>query len=113
MTENELPLITSSCGCSDASCGCTSTAAQAEHVHATAGGCCGGHEGHAHDEQADPSVAAFEAMFTEVAYAMHEQFGEQGPTAEQEKEFMREWLIGKGRSVEEVDAILNTETQDA
>lgn len=110
MTENELPLITSSCGCGASSCGCSSsTPAEAtEHVHDASGGCCGGHA-----EQSDPGLAAIEAMFTEVAYSMHERFGEQGPTPEQEKDFMREWLIEKGRSASEVDAILNAETQDA
>lgn len=109
MTENELPLITSSCGCGGASCGCgTAEATITEHVHDASGGCCGGHA-----EQTDPGLAAIEAMFTEVAYSMHQRFGDQGPTAEQEKEFMREWLIQKGRSASEVDAIMNAETQDA
>lgn len=109
MTENELSLITSSSGCGGASCGCgTAEAAITEHEHDASGGCCGGHA-----EQTDPGLAAIEAMFTEVAYSMHERFGEQGPTPEQEKEFMREWLIQKGRSASEVDTIMNDETQDA
>lgn len=71
------------------------------HVHGP--GC-----GHSHAEEATPEMAELEANLMEVAYAMQERFGNTPPTPVQEKEFMREWLISKGRSEEEVDAILES-----
>lgn len=76
--------------------------ADGEHVHGP--GC-----GHSHFEDPSPDMAELEANLVEVAHALHAQFGDQGPTAEQEKEFMREWLIGKGRTPEEADAIINSQ----
>lgn len=73
-----------------------------EHVHGP--GC-----GHSHFEDLSPDMAELEANLVEVAHALQAQFGDQGPTAEQEKEFMREWLIGKGRTPEEADAIINSQ----
>lgn len=71
------------------------------HVHGP--GC-----GHSHFDGLAPDMAELEANLVEVAHALQAQFGEQGPTAEQEKEFMREWLIGKGRTPEEADSIVNS-----
>lgn len=74
-------------------------AEEAGHVH---GPNCG------HDRQAEPTpeMAELEANLVEVAHSLAERYGDAGPTPEQEKLFMREWLLGKGRSQEEVDAIL-------
>lgn len=102
MTENQLPVINaSSCGCSAGSCTCGTHAEHGvqEHIHGE--GC-----GHDQSAQADAGPAGLEAMFTEITYLMNDRFGEPGPNPEQEKEFMREWLTSKGRTVEEVDAIL-------
>ncbi|CAN5854417.1 hypothetical protein BH23ACT12_BH23ACT12_04480 [soil metagenome] len=61
---------------------------------------------HSHQEDPAPDMAELEANLIEVAHALVERYGDAGPTPEQEKEFMREWLLGKGRSQDEVNAIL-------
>lgn len=53
-------------------------------------------------------MAELEASVIEVAQALQARYGDAGPTPEQEKEFMREWLLAKGRTKEEVDSILNS-----
>lgn len=73
--------------------------AEAGHVH-------GPDCGHSHQADPTPDMAELEANLIEVARTLSERYGEAGPTPEQEKEFMREWLTGKGRSQEEVDSIL-------
>ncbi len=73
--------------------------AAGEHVHGP--GC-----GHNHQEDPTPDMVDLEANLIEVAHQLQARFGDAGPTPEQEKEFMREWLLGKGRSQEEADAIL-------
>lgn len=75
------------------------TEAEAAHVH-------GPDCKHSHQEEPTPEMAELEANLVEVAHALAERYGDAGPTLEQEKEFMREWLVGKGRSQEEVDEIL-------
>ncbi|MEX2588067.1 MAG: hypothetical protein WD602_08765 [Actinomycetota bacterium] len=72
-----------------------------KHVHGP--GC-----GHSHFEGLTPDMAELEANLVEVAHALQAKFGEAGPTAEQEKEFMKEWLVGKGRTPEEADSIVNS-----
>jgi hypothetical protein len=72
---------------------------EAGHVH-------GPDCGHSHQEDPTPDMVELEANLVEVAHALFERYGDAGPTPEQEREFMREWLTGKGRSKEEVDAIL-------
>lgn len=61
--------------------------------------------GHSHQEDPSPDMAALESNLIEVAHALTERYGDAGPTPEQEMEFMREWLLSKGRSQEEIDAI--------
>lgn len=73
--------------------------AEAGHVH-------GPDCGHSHQVDPAPDMAELEANLIEVAHALSERYGDAGPNPEQEKEFMRDWLLGKGRSQEEVDAIL-------
>ena len=75
--------------------------AEAETGHVHGPGC-----GHSHQEDPAPGMAELEANLIEVAHALVERYGDAGPSLEEEKEFMREWLLGKGRSQEEVDAIL-------
>ena len=72
---------------------------EAGHVHGP--GC-----GHSHQVDPSPDMVELEANLIEVAHALSDRYGDAGPTPEQEQEFMREWLLGKGRSQEEVDAIL-------
>ncbi|HYN99781.1 MAG TPA: hypothetical protein VEU28_08930 [Actinomycetota bacterium] len=62
--------------------------------------------GHSHQVDPTPDMAELESALIEVTHALFELYGDAGPTPEQEKEFMRKWLLGKGRSQEEVDAIL-------
>lgn len=71
-----------------------------EHVHGP--GC-----GHSHQEEASPEMLDLEANLIEVAHALQDRYGDAGPTPEQEKEFMREWLLGKGKTEEQVNEILN------
>ncbi len=59
-------------------------------------------------DHATYDAAELEANVIEVAQALQVRYGDAGPTPEQEKEFMREWLVGKGRSKEEVDSILDS-----
>lgn len=73
--------------------------AETGHVH-------GPDCGHSHQVDPSPDMAELEANLIEVAHALSERYGDAGPNPEQEKEFMRDWLLGKGRSQEEVDAIL-------
>lgn len=73
--------------------------AEAGHVH-------GPDCGHSHQADPTPEMAELEANLVEVAHALSERYGDGGPSPEQEKEFVREWLVSKGRSQEEVDAIL-------
>jgi len=75
--------------------------AEAETAHVHGPDC-----GHSHQEEPTPDMVELEANLIEVAHELVERYGDTGPTAEQEREFMREWLLGKGRSQEEVDAIL-------
>jgi hypothetical protein len=72
---------------------------EAGHVH-------GPDCGHSYQEDPTPDMAELESNLIEVAYALAERYGDAGPTPEQERQFMREWLLGKGRSQEEVDLIL-------
>ena len=62
--------------------------------------------GHSHQVDPTPDMAQLESNLIEVTHALFELYGDAGPTPEQEKEFMRKWLLDKGRSQEEVDAIL-------
>jgi hypothetical protein len=73
--------------------------AGAGHVH-------GPDCGHSHQVEPTPEMAELEANLIEVARDLSERYGDAGPTPEQEKEYMRDWLLGKGRTQEEVDAIL-------
>jgi hypothetical protein len=73
--------------------------AETGHVH-------GPDCGHSHQIEPTPEMAALEANLIEVAHALSERYGDAGPSPDEEREFMREWLLGKGRSQEEVDAIL-------
>lgn len=62
-----------------------------------------------HDHSGDGlGLAQLEENVIEVAHALYDRYGDKGPTPEQEKEFMREWLIGKGRTPEEADAIVSS-----
>ena len=58
--------------------------------------------------EASLDMAELAANVVEVAQARQARYGDAGPTPEQEKEFMREWLLAKGRTKEEVDSILNS-----
>jgi hypothetical protein len=62
--------------------------------------------GHSHQEDPSADMAELESNLIEVAHALVERYGDAGPTPEQEMEFMRDWLLSKGRSQEEIDAIL-------
>lgn len=62
--------------------------------------------GHSRQEDPSPDMAELESNLIEVAHALVERYGDAGPTPEQEMEFMRDWLLSKGRSQEEIDAIL-------
>ncbi len=79
--------------------GTSATPAAGEHVHGP--GC-----DHSHQENATPDLADLEANLIEVAHELQARFGSTGPTPQEEKEFMREWLAKKGRTQEEVEAIL-------
>lgn len=72
-----------------------------EHVHGP--GC-----GHSHQEDATPDMQELETNLIEVAHALQDRYGDAGPTPEQEKEFMREWLLGKGKTEEQVNEILSS-----
>ncbi len=63
------------------------------------------HEGHDHGE---PSVdlEGYEAELTAVLAAVEERFGEEEPSAEELRSFLRERLVAEGRSVEEADRFL-------
>lgn len=61
---------------------------------------------HNHLREAAPDMAELEASIIEVAHGLQDRYGDAGPTPQQEITFMREWLAGKGRSAEEIDAIL-------
>lgn len=72
---------------------------EAGHVH-------GPDCGHSHQQEPAPDLAELESAMIEVAFALAERYGDAPPTPEQERQFLREWLLSKGRSEEEVDLIL-------
>lgn len=71
-----------------------------------------GNAGRAEDPDAgaepmEPELEALQTNFLEIAMALNERFGDRQPTDQESKEFMREWLEGKGTPPEEIERILS------
>ncbi len=69
-----------------------------------------GNPGSVEDPNADrmePELEALQTNFLEIAMALNERFGDREPTDQESKEFMREWLEGKGTPPEEIERILS------
>lgn len=70
------------------------------------------HDEHDHDHEHgdgedEAELERAEEMLIEVAHALQERFGDRDPTDEEAHEFMREYLLSKGKTPEEVDEILS------
>lgn len=52
-------------------------------------------------------VRVLEASFLDAVFAVQEYFGDEEPSEEEVREFLRNRLIGEGRSPEEADRILD------
>lgn len=59
------------------------------------------------DQELSPDLAAVRDTLVEVAYAAQDRFGDREPTDEEARNFMLEWLVGKGKSPEEAARILD------
>ncbi|MGH2768338.1 MAG: rhodanese-like domain-containing protein [Actinomycetota bacterium] len=56
----------------------------------------------------DPEADRTRDTLIEVVFAFQERFGEREPSPEEERAFMREWLISKGNTPEEAESILGS-----
>ena len=65
------------------------------------------HEHHEHGAQGDVDMERYEHELTEVMQAVHERFGDREPPAEELRDFLRERLVGEGRTPEEADRFLD------
>jgi rhodanese-related sulfurtransferase len=63
-------------------------------------------EPQADEDQGSPENQALMAEFMEVAFAAQKRFGDREPSHEEMREFLRERLIGEGRTAEEADEFL-------
>jgi rhodanese-related sulfurtransferase len=56
----------------------------------------------------DPSYVSLTSNLIEVAYALQARFGDRDPDEQETREFMLEWLMGKGKTKEEAEAFLDS-----
>jgi rhodanese-related sulfurtransferase len=61
------------------------------------------------DDAVDPSFAQLTNDLIEVSYAFNERFGDEDPDEEQARDFMKEWLMSKGKSEAEAEEFLDSE----
>lgn len=61
------------------------------------------------DDTQDPELAALQDSMMAVVFAMQERFGDRERTEADEIEFMREYLAKKGRTPDEIAAIMSPE----
>lgn len=57
----------------------------------------------------DPSFAELTNDLIEVSYAFQERFGDRDPDEEETREFMKEWLMSKGKTEAEAEEFLDSE----
>lgn len=62
------------------------------------------------DETQDPELAGLQDSMMAVVFAMQERFGDRERTEAEEIEFMREYLAGKGKTPDEIAAIMSPES---
>lgn len=54
-----------------------------------------------------PEMEELKNVFIEAVFAAQDRFGDQEPSEEEMRSFMKEWLVSKGRTPEEAEEILN------
>ena len=60
------------------------------------------------DSETDPALVELQNDLIQVSYAFNERFGDREPTEQEEREFMLEWLVGKGKTEAEAKAFLDS-----
>lgn len=58
------------------------------------------------EEPEDPELAGFQDDLVAISLALQERFGDREPSDAEARDFMREWLAGKGTPPEEIERIL-------
>ncbi len=61
------------------------------------------------DDAVDPTFAELTNDLIEVSYALQERFGDRDPDEEETRDFMKEWLMSKGKTEAEAEQFLDSE----
>jgi rhodanese-related sulfurtransferase len=59
------------------------------------------------DEETDQSFAQLTNNLIEISYALQERFGDRDPDEDETREFMKEWLMSKGKTESEAEEFLD------
>lgn len=61
------------------------------------------------DQETDRTFAELTNNLIEISYAFQERFGDRDPDENESREFMKEWLMSKGKTEAEAEEFLNKE----
>lgn len=75
-----------------------------EPSSASSSGAAGGPGG---SDELSPEMEELKNNFIEAVFAAQERFGDAEPPEEEMRQFLKEWLLSKGKSPEEAEEILN------